>query len=54
MPTYEFKCQACEKQFSTTSTVKQLEEGKIKCPSCGAAKVQQQATTFTSKTSRKS
>lgn len=54
MPTYEFKCQACKNQFTTTSTVKELEEGKITCPACGASDVRQLATAFTSKTSRKS
>ncbi len=54
MPTYEFKCQACDEEFSTSSTVRDLEEHKIKCPSCGTENVQQLATAFTSKTSRKS
>jgi putative FmdB family regulatory protein len=54
MPTYEFKCQACEKPFSATATVKELEEGTIKCPSCGSTNIQQLPTTFISKTSRKS
>lgn len=54
MPTYEFKCQACENQFSTTATVRELEDGRIACPACGSFDVRQIMTPFTSKTSRKS
>ncbi len=54
MPTYEFKCRACGTEFSIMATVKELEEGTITCPSCGATNVQQLLTVFTSKTSRKS
>jgi putative FmdB family regulatory protein len=54
MPTYEFTCPACGKDFSTTTSVKDLEQGKITCPNCGAKEVKQQMAVFTSKTSRKS
>lgn len=53
MPTYEFTCRACGKDFSTTAPVKDLEQGRIECPECGKKDVKQQLTTFAPKTSSK-
>jgi putative FmdB family regulatory protein len=54
MPVYEFNCPKCEKEFSVALTVKDLEEGKAKCPDCDGSDVKQLVNSFTSKTSRKS
>jgi len=54
MPLYEFSCPKCKKEFAAALTVKELEEGKAKCPDCGETNVQHLMSSFTPKTSRKS
>ena len=54
MPTYEFRCERCEKGFSVTLTLSARANAKPRCPSCGSKKVTPQLTAFTAKTSRKS
>jgi putative FmdB family regulatory protein len=39
MPQYEYLCKSCEKKFSAVLTLTEYEEGKVKCPKCGGAKV---------------
>ena len=55
MPTYDFHCAKCKKDFTITLTLKQREKGNIKCPSCKTSgKVQPVFGTFFAKTSKKS
>ncbi len=54
MPNYEFQCQKCNKKYSTSLSVKQMEEGKYKCPKCGSRKNQPVFGNFYAKTSKKS
>lgn len=54
MPNYTFKCLKCEKEFTLVLSLKEKEEGKINCPSCGNDKVEHQITPFYVKTSKKS
>jgi putative FmdB family regulatory protein len=54
MPNYEFKCQNCKKKFAVTMSLKEREEGKIKCPKCRSVKNQPIFGSFYSKTSKKS
>jgi putative FmdB family regulatory protein len=54
MPTYEYKCLACNKKFSLVLTVEQHEKKKVKCPSCQSSKVEQQIAAFFAVTSKKS
>jgi putative FmdB family regulatory protein len=54
MPYYEYLCQGCNKKFSLTMTVAQHDKGRIKCPKCGGAKVEQQWAAFYATTSKKS
>ena len=54
MPTYEFMCQKCEKQFSVNISISDYEKKKYKCPECGSKKVKQLITGFQTVTSRKS
>ncbi len=53
MPHYEYFCEACQKSFDLTITLKEHEE-KIKCPKCGSEKVEQLVSAFTCVTSKKS
>ena len=54
MPTYDYHCPKCNKKFSLTMSIKDHDAGKVKCPKCGAKKVEQLITLFQAKTSRKS
>jgi putative FmdB family regulatory protein len=54
MPTYEFVCEKCSKEFETTMTISERATASIKCPNCGSEKVTSQMAAFSPKTSRKS
>jgi putative FmdB family regulatory protein len=54
MPQYEYLCTACNKKFSLILTIDEHEKGKVKCPKCGSAKVEQQWAAFFATTSKKS
>jgi len=54
MPTYDFKCEKCNKKFSMTMTVSEYEKTKLRCPKCKSTKVKQQITPFQVQTSKKS
>ncbi len=40
MPTYEFKCSRCEKQFEISASINEKEK-LSKCPQCGSQDVNQ-------------
>ena len=54
MPNYNFKCLKCEKEFTLALSLKEKEEGKVKCPFCGNDKIELQITPFYVKTAKKS
>jgi len=54
MPQYEYLCLACKKNFSLVLTLAEYDKGKIACPKCGSAKVEQQWAAFFATTSKKS
>ena len=54
MPTYEFVCEKCEKQFSVYLSLADYEKKKYACPKCNSRSVKQQITSFQTQTSRKS
>lgn len=54
MPLYEFHCKKCNKSFALTLTIKEREEGKIACPTCGSNEVEALLGPFFAKTSKKS
>ena len=54
MPTYEFICLKCNKEFSVVLSVNEREKGEAKCPDCGERDLKQVMSPFISKTSRKS
>ena len=54
MPHYEYLCQACNKKFTLVISVADRDKGKIKCPKCQSAKVEQQWAAFFATTSKKS
>jgi putative FmdB family regulatory protein len=54
MPTYEFLCRKCQKEFSVTMTIREREEKKPTCPGCGSNDLEPLLGGFFAKTSRKS
>ncbi|MEE9539203.1 MAG: FmdB family zinc ribbon protein [candidate division NC10 bacterium] len=54
MPVYEFLCKQCNKTFGLTLSIKEREEGKISCPTCGSKEVESLLASFFAKTSKKS
>ena len=55
MPTYEFQCEKCRKQFALAYSITEYErkKRKIKCPKCGSTRVGRQISAFEVKTSKK-
>jgi len=54
MPTYEFTCKQCGKDFTLTITFSAYDKKGFTCPKCGSKEVTQQITAFQTKTSKKS
>ncbi len=54
MPHYDYACLKCKEHFSKILTLSEHEGGKVKCPKCGSAKVEQVPSHFTAVTARKS
>lgn len=36
MPNYNYECQACNKVFEVTASIKDMEKGHFSCPKCGS------------------
>jgi putative FmdB family regulatory protein len=54
MPTYEFRCGKCNKEFSLIMSISEYGQKKFRCPACKSTKVTQQISHFQTKTSKKS
>ena len=54
MPSYDYRCTKCKKEFTAILSIGEHEAAKIKCPKCGEKKVEQLITAFQTKTSKKS
>jgi len=54
MPTYDFQCKDCGKEFSKLMTISQRDKKKAECPHCQGKKVSQLMSGFMAVTSRKS
>ncbi len=44
MPAYDFRCKACDSQFTVRVSIS--ERDKVKCPECGTSNVKQVLTPF--------
>ena len=53
MPTYDYRCEACNKSFSLAMSMKEHDEKKIKCPKCSSVRVKQKVSSFFAITSHK-
>ena len=54
MPTYEYRCQDCDKEFSLVLSMTRHDREQVVCPGCGSHRVTQKFSPFFAKTSRKS
>jgi putative FmdB family regulatory protein len=54
MPSYEFKCEKCNRDFTLLLTVSEYEKTKFRCPKCKSARVKQQIGSVQVLTSKKS
>jgi putative FmdB family regulatory protein len=54
MPTYEFLCQKCQKEFTITMTIRERGETQPACPACGSTELEPRFSSVFAKTSRKS
>lgn len=54
MPSYEFRCEKCKKDFTLFMTFKEFEAKKFQCPKCKNKKVKQLVVPFQAMTSKKS
>ena len=54
MPVYVYFCEACQKEFEVTLTIREHDQAKVTCPKCGTERVHQMAAAFTAVTSKKS
>lgn len=54
MPTYEYQCQECQKEFSQEMSISEHERARPVCPGCKSRKVTQLISGFQVVTSRKS
>lgn len=39
MPVYEFRCNACGKEFQILESIKDYDPKKVKCTKCGSSRV---------------
>lgn len=54
MPTYEYRCEKCNKEFTVVMRMAEHDRGGVRCPECKGSEVVQQYSTFYAKTSKKS
>ncbi len=54
MPTYEYRCGKCKKEFTLRMNFKEYESKKAKCPRCKGGKVERLMASVSVKTSKKS
>jgi putative FmdB family regulatory protein len=55
MPSYEYICKDCQRNFTVFLSIKEFEANpKIKCPHCESDHVEKQVSGFFAKTSKKS
>lgn len=53
MPSYDFKCEKCNKMFTLVLTIREYEKMTFRCPKCKSTRVKQQIVPFQAVTSKK-
>lgn len=54
VPTYDYQCKGCGKEFSCTETMVEHTAKPVSCPKCDSDKVERVFSEFFAKTIRKS
>ena len=54
MPSYDFRCEKCNKKFTLTLPISEFDKTTFRCPKCKSTRVKQQITSFQTVTSKKS
>lgn len=54
MSNYVFHCQDCNKEFTQTLHMADVEKAGVQCPHCGSTRVHQLMSAFSAVTERKS
>ncbi len=54
MPTYDFRCQKCNKHFSRRMPISEFVRHRTACPACRSKRVEKRITGFFAVTSKKS
>jgi putative FmdB family regulatory protein len=54
MPVYEFRCNACGKEFQIVESIKDYDPRKVKCPKCRRSRVERVWSEVQVVTSKKS
>ncbi len=54
MPTYEFFCEKCQKEFVLFLRLSEFEKGDYTCPKCKGTSIKKLISSFQTKTSKKS
>jgi putative FmdB family regulatory protein len=54
MSQYVFHCQDCNKEFTQSLHMADVEKSSVKCPHCGSERTHQLVSAFSAVTSRKS
>jgi putative FmdB family regulatory protein len=54
MSQYVFLCHDCNKEFTQTSHIADIEKIEVACPHCGSKRVTQAVAAFSAVTSKKS
>ena len=54
MPTYDFHCEKCGKEFSRNLSFEEFDRRKVKCPHCKSERVRAMVLSVSVKTSKKS
>lgn len=54
MPLYEYRCDACQKEFAVVQTMAEHQKRDVVCPVCNSRQVVQKFSPFFAKTSKKS
>jgi putative FmdB family regulatory protein len=54
MSQYVFHCQDCDKEFTQSLHISEVDSVTVKCPHCGSKKVNQLVSAFSAVTAKKS
>ena len=54
MPTYEYHCEKCNKDFSRTARFQEYNREEVRCPQCDGKDVRRLVVSVSVKTSKKS